>query len=1118
MKKKAIFKVLPALLAFPLAMLIGGVAYANDFSFENFVSNIKSFDLLNNELSTLNSNTQSTNGFSSGIDGYTPLPGTYKTTDNCLNFNVYLTPNGSEKVAFISGIRTGILDNSEFMNTHILNIPITISGLPIDGSGTVEDYNVHAIDQNGLNGGNTIGDDYVRKNLIKEIIINGYGIDADGKVTGGWFKYIKTGGLADYLYTTERDVQLESITIPDCIEGWGTTVFNNNNKMTEIKRQYISGDEIKEEVGLPRSLSYIPEESFCDCTSLTFGDKGLVIDSNIQHIGYQSFVRCTALNTIDFSEASGLTKIQFEAFLECSELTHLKFPKNLTHLENDAFRDCYKLNNIEFNEGLTSIGNYCFSNRSADPTDTTASQLQYLYLPESLETLGMGALQNSQHLKEVIIGMQDARDCTIHEGAFSNCPELLSTTYIWNSPWQVHSESYKGGPHTKVYALCDETKALDVRFRPLTEQSELGRCGQNGFLDFYGHDGETIRWDDIAPTGSRLMLIAAFDDGPDGKYKNDLKRYLNESTGIFDNATFETKNATYLHKETEVQYVIGITIPDVLKMEKTTNSIFKTYAKTADTAGNRSKGIEFIYDETNVHQITHKGKDLNRPADDGVLIINNNAIQVNSNNTLYVNYRAKKGTKSNPCIYGHGAVSSNNPFQGTYDYLTADASQMDSLGQNADSINNPVICNNAPEDEIVDEEKPLLKAFGSGETDVTVPNACCFFSKPGGTVKDVKYNSAKLSIKNITFGGKWTDNSVPDEERKTVDVGNSCQLGCVYNDGDLTMSNCTFKNSAGTWSGTTAKGDSYGGSCLFNYRSATVTECTMDSCSAAYDGGAVMNAGTLNMVSCTINECTAAHYGGAIFNNLGDSERGGDTSTGLTITGCTFTKNTAGNGGAIYYCNGATLKLDENPIENSLTFSNNTDNNGTCDVFIGIKKAKTTLIEPLTLGDSFRYSGTITLAFQNPKNGLVVCTGGASYINSFASQNESYVLTGSGDDIALQTATTDYTLTTDGNGVWVDEEDNEVQTFSAAGTTAPEAGKTITYKDAEGKSHTLTAKPKDGYEFSECTLTGTTYQATFATVTPSQQNIINITSKVKESINNRNADAKENAKLEIYAR
>lgn len=148
------------------------------------------------------------------------------------------------------------------------------------------------------------------------------------------------------------------------------------------------------------------------------------------------------------------------------------------------------------------------------------------------------------------------------------------------------------------------------------------------------------------------MLIAAFDDESEREktvpYGYDLKKYLNENSGMFDNGTFQALNENL---DNHVQYTVCITIPDVLKLKDTgTPRTFKAYAATEDTDGNRSKGIEFLFDDTEVNQTNPAGKEITRPADDGVLIINNNAIQANSNNTLYVNYRSKSGTKSNPCV------------------------------------------------------------------------------------------------------------------------------------------------------------------------------------------------------------------------------------------------------------------------------------------------------------------------------------------------------------------------------------------------------------------------------------------------------------------------------------
>lgn len=909
-----------------------------------------------------------------------------------------------------------------------------------------------------------------------------------------------------------------TFTLPNSLEIIDNRAFMHCWNLTNL----VIGDGIKDWTdGTGANFSGLVSECFRDCISL----QSVTIGKGMATLGPNTFYNCHALTNIDFNDTETLTTIDKSCFQNCTNLQELILPDSVDKLGDNAFENCYKLNNIQLNEGLTIIGEYCFSNQTQYAKDTTASEIEYIFLPESLRELHDCAFQNSQHLKEVIIGMQDAGNASISHGAFANCPELLSTTYLWNSPWGIQTGSYKGTTEgdkpTIKTAICEDTKALDVRFRPVIDPEEYGQdVDRNGFLDFYGESqtGATKNWTDIAPVGSRLMLIAAFDSD---KYGNDLKKYLNESTARLDNATFETKNNNTQLMHNNVKYVVGITIPDVLTLRNT--GTLKTYSDsvTPDYSvdvpkGERSKGIHFLYDKTEVSQTTHEGKEISRPADDGVLIINNNAIQVNSSNVLYVTYKSKSGEKSNPCVFGHSVGSSNNPFQNTYNFLTAEASLMDNLGQGENSNIKPIVCNNEPEYKIIDEEKPLLLSFGRAEEDVKIPNACCFFSKPGGEIEGTMYDNGKLSITDVTFGGTWTDNSLPD--KPTTKAENECQLACVYNDGDLTMSGCVFKNSVGTWTGKTEKGDSYGGSCLFNFRSATVTSCTMDNCEANYDGGAVTNAGTLNMKSCIISNCKSARYGGAIFNNLGD----GSDPTELTVDGCTFTNNNAGTGGAIHYWNGAKLCLDGN-----LNFSGNKDAKGTCDIFASnIKDSKD--IQPFTLGSRFSTSpeSPITLSVKQPKDNRIVCSGGASAVKSFTYQNGTFKLEASEGNIILKTPdSVSYSLAVAEatTGSWVDEGGSTITNFTAEGTTAPEvsADGKITYTDVAGDKHTITATPAEGYQFTSCEYNETTktYTATFTAAELFTNQAKNFSSALKESIDNRNADPKENERVElIYGR
>jgi|GEM_PF-2219850 len=124
-----------------------------------------------------------------------------------------------------------------------------------------------------------------------------------------------------------------------------------------------------------------------------------------------------------------------------------------------------------------------------------------------------------------------------------------------------------------------------------------------------------------------------------------------------------------------------------------------------------------------------------------------------------------------------------------------------------------------------------------------------------------------------------------------------------------------------------------------NGTSATVSNLTLTG-GSAFLGGAIDNTGTLSIDHCVLSGNTAAGaLGGAIFNSgtlsVLDTTLSGNSSTfggavyassgSLTISGCTFTANTAtggGNGGALYD------NFDDLTITNSTFAGNSTDGEG----------------------------------------------------------------------------------------------------------------------------------------------------------------------------------------------
>lgn len=1083
----------------------------------------------------------------------------------------------TETVAYINSATDDLKDNTEIEE---LVIPTKVS---ITSSESTKEYKVAGIESGALQG------EAFSSTKLSKITINGWE-EHEGKIEGGWFKMIDTNSLQHY-NQEDSVTHLTTITLPDCLSQTGVQVFNQNEYLTTINVQKYNQttNTITEEEGLPSGLSELSENMFVECRSLNFSEnfvipsnikfigamcfdkcsslttinigngvktidnngfsnctsltkiymgsslttinthsftgdtalKELILGESLTTLGEEAFSNCTSLETIDFKSASKLTDTGVGTFMNCSSLTHLEFTdSNVKKIGAKSFLNCYKLNNIKFNDTTEELDEYCFSNWTETAATTTASKLEYVYLPESTTRIQKAAFQNSQNLKEVIIGLKNGPDDTesddiVGESAFANCPSLVSVTFLWDVPWQLYLTSFK---YTGTTGIIGETPAIDVRFRPLSPHM--------AWLKPHWYSKKPL--DQIFPVGSRLCISAVFCDD---YYGNDLENYLEQNgctqeevdggadAGAYDNETFDTYNKAPMANN--VTYKLGVSIPDTvtIKNDCTTDKIMKSKTKGAN-----SKTIDFVYDNTEITQTTYTSgtaKTIKRDADDGILDMGNTAIQINVGSktgtvtTLNVTRTNKNGTKTNPCIYGHTDKSStSNPFASTYDYLTADTNLMNDVGYPEEkAVREPRL----NEHEESDKPRGLFSANDDPTYDMEVNNACCIFCR----------SNAILNISNITFGGDLY-NPITEKPTRTDNI---CELGCVYNSGTMTMTNCSFENSSSTWGASTNEATditSYGGSCVFNFGTGTMTTCVMKNSSAALDGGAVMNVDTLTMTGCTIEGCSAKHFGGAVYDNLGDPSKGGTGKYGiLTIDGCTFNGNSAAYGGAIKYRNrsesGPAVQLT---LEGSCSFTGNKDlKENADDLCMGPNyedKAQTT---PFAL-DGFKLqdeSSKVTVSAIRQKAGLILCEGGAASAGLFLSKNPALEISaGEGDtanDMIFKTTTTTYTLTADDNGHWVeivDGVETEVTSFTAVGTTPPTAAEKITYKDADGVQHTLTAKPtSEEYEFSECTYSETTRTFT-ATFTAKQQQ--DVFGKIKTSIKNRNSDAKENAKLEIYAR
>ncbi len=130
-------------------------------------------------------------------------------------------------------------------------------------------------------------------------------------------------------------------------------------------------------------------------------------------------------------------------------------------------------------------------------------------------------------------------------------------------------------------------------------------------------------------------------------------------------------------------------------------------------------------------------------------------------------------------------------------------------------------------------------------------------------------------------------------------TGTNGDGGAIRNTGTIE----TIENTSFTYNFAT-----YDGGAIDNFYGtiSTISDCTFTSNTSEYGGGAIYNSGTISTISNTTftSNTTYTSYntdrnGGAIYNHK-NYPTTGDTPTIGEISDCSFSKNSAGNGGAIY--------------------------------------------------------------------------------------------------------------------------------------------------------------------------------------------------------------------------
>ena len=250
---------------------------------------------------------------------------------------------------------------------------------------------------------------------------------------------------------------LATVTLPESLQTIGNNAFRNCTFLGEVR--------------IPSGVTSVSSSApFDGCTALTkvtFGKGITKVPGNICR-------NMTALTTVEYEEANGITEIGSYAFYNCSALTTAPIPDTVTNVgsyafynctalaivtipgtvttvENYAFYKCSALETVSLPEGLTSIGNYAFQD---------CSSLTTVKLPESLTTIGNNAFRDCTSLGEVRI--PSGVTSVSGSAPFTGCTALTKVIF--------------GSGITKVPEnICREMKALTtVEYEEVDEITSIG--------------------------------------------------------------------------------------------------------------------------------------------------------------------------------------------------------------------------------------------------------------------------------------------------------------------------------------------------------------------------------------------------------------------------------------------------------------------------------------------------------------------------------------------------------------------------------------------------------------------------------------------------------------------
>lgn len=171
------------------------------------------------------------------------------------------------------------------------------------------------------------------------------------------------------------------------------------------------------QVTLPKGLTRIDGDAFLDCTRLL----EIKVSSTVRFIGQHAFSHCTGLTTAEFemsqSSPHQLQTIEGGAFISCESLQRIKLPASVIYIGGSAFKGCNSL--IGANLSTTCVKQIPFW------TFANCRSMQTISLPNTLRSIFRCAFSGCSELVTVVIPL-DSPSISIGDESFAGCRQLAN--------------------------------------------------------------------------------------------------------------------------------------------------------------------------------------------------------------------------------------------------------------------------------------------------------------------------------------------------------------------------------------------------------------------------------------------------------------------------------------------------------------------------------------------------------------------------------------------------------------------------------------------------------------------------------------------------------------------